>query len=122
MFFTIRGSLCLDKVSSFISNHKHSLTEYTFLSSFHLVQAIDVFLFAPSKIILIHQILKLIMTCHFPFFIRCQFLMTFWLLLCMTTLTDSIATTISISPHCLLAHEHTIGSLKGDCFLQSELH
>ncbi len=122
MNFTIKGSFCLDKVSSFISNHKHSPTEYTSLSSFDPVQAIDLFLFAPPKIILVHQIMKLMMTSHFPFFIRCQFLMTFWLPLCMTTLTDCIATTFSIPPHCPLAHENTIGILNGDCFLQSELH
>jgi hypothetical protein len=40
----------------------------------------------------------------------------------MTTFTDCIATTISISPHSPLAHKNTVGSLKGDCFLQSELH
>ena len=122
MNFTIKGSLCLDKVSSFISNHKHSLTEYTSLSLFHPIQAIDLFLFEPPKIILVHQIMKLVMTCHFPFLIRCQFLTTFWLPLCMTTFADCIATTISISPHCPLVHENIIGSIKGDCFLQSELH
>ena len=88
----------------------------------HPVEAIDLFLFASPEIILVHQIVKLMMTCHFPFFMRFQFLMTFWLHLCMTTFTDCIATTISISPHCLLAHENRIGSLKGDCFLQIELH
>ena len=122
MNFTIKGSLRFDKALLFISNYKHPPTKYTSLSSFHPVQAIDLFLFAPRKIILINQIMKLMMTSHFPFFIRCQFLTTFWLPLCMTTLTDCIATTISISPHCPLAHENTIGSLKGDCFLQSELH
>ena len=122
MIFTINGRLCLDKVSSFISNNKHSPTEYTSLSSFHPVQAIALFLFSPPKVILVHQIMKLMMTFHFSFFIRCQFLTTFWLPLCMTTFTEGIATTISISPHCLLAHDSTIGSLKGDCILQSELH
>ena len=122
MNFTIKGSLRFDKAFSFISNYKHPPTKYTSLSSFHPVQAIDLFLFALPKIILVHQIMKLMMTSHFPFFIRCQFLTTFWLPLCMTTLTDCIATTLSISSHCPLAHENTIGSLKGDCFLQSELH
>ena len=122
MNFTIKGILRFDKALSCISNYKHPPTKYTSLSSFHPVQAIDLFLFAPPKIILVHQIMKLMMTSHFPFFIRCQFLMTFWLPLCMTTLTDCIATTFSISPHCPLAHENTIGSLKGDCFLQSKLH
>ncbi len=121
MDFTLKGSLCLDKVSSFLSNHKHFCTEYTSLILFHPVQSIDCFLFAPSQIIMIHQIMKLMMTCNCPIFIRCQFLGTFWLPLCMT-FTDCIATTDSISPHCPLAPENTIGSLEGDCFLQSELH
>ena len=116
MNFTIKGSLCLDKALSFISNYKHSPTEYTSFSSFHPVQGIDLFCFAPPQIILVHQIMKLMMTFHFPFFIRCQFLTTFWLPLCMITFTDCIATTISISVHYLLAHENTIRSLKGDCF------
>ena len=118
MTFTSKGIICLDKESSFISNHKHPPTEYTSLSSFHPVQAVDLFLFAPPKIILVHQIMKLMTTCHFSFFIRCQFLTTSWLPLCMTTFTDCIATTTSISLHCLLAHENTVGSLQGDCFLQ----
>ena len=122
MTFTIKGSSCLDKESSFMSNHKHPPTEYTSLSSFHPVQAIDLFLLAPPKIILIHQIMKLMMTCHFPFLVRCRFWMTFWLPLCMTTFTDCIVITISTSLHCPLAYENTIGSLKGDCFHQSELH
>ena len=122
MNFTIKGSLRLDKALSFISNYKHSPTKYSSLSSFHPVQSIDLFLFAPPKIILVHQIMKLMMTSHFPFFIRCQFVMTFWLPLCMTTFTDCKATTISISLHCRLAHKNTTGSLKGDCLLQSELH
>ena len=66
MTFTIKGIICLDKESSFISNHKHPPTEYTSLrSSFHPVQAIDLFLFEPPKIILVHQIMKLMMTSHF---------------------------------------------------------
>ena len=122
MNFTLKGSLCLDKELSFISNYKHSPTEYTSLSLLHPVQSINLFLFAPPKIILIQQIMKLMLTCHFPFFIRCRFLTTFWHPLHMTTFTDCIATTISISLHCPLAHENTKGSLNGDCFLQSELH
>ncbi len=122
MIFTIKGSICFDNALSFISNYKHPPTKYTSLSLFHPVQAIDLFLFAPPKIILVHQIMKLMMTCHFPFVIRCQFQTTCWLPLCMTTLTDCIATTISISRHCPLAHENTIGSHKGDCFLQWEVH
>jgi hypothetical protein len=114
MNFTVKGSLCLDKVPSIISKHKHSHTEYTSLSSFHPVQAIDLFLFAMPKIILVHKIMELMMTCHFPFIIRCQFLTTFWLPLCMTTFTDCIATTISISPHCPLTHENTYLSCPAD--------
>ncbi len=34
----------------------------------------------------------------------------------MTTFTDCIATTVSISPYCPLEHKNTIGRMKGDFF------
>ena len=54
----------LHKASFFLPNHKHSPTEYTSLRSFHPVHFINLFLLEPSKIILIHHIIKLMRTCH----------------------------------------------------------